>query len=420
MTHSAEYIESILDVTDAHLLADRTIVIITADHGEVDAGGHGGADDALTLIPFIVYRKGYRQMPSYRDEYQIEDVAPTVATLLGIPVPRQSSGMPIDFAVRTLGGKAAERGREAARDLFEAKQQRVNMFLIETKMLSNEWHRLVQDVPDLARDNHWIQGATEEQLQASSLALETTYQSFKVSLQSRLLARNMTLSVLLVLALLMYMFRRMQQHTLCDASTDDLPMVVAMITVGTYVGAEYAIVRGIYAGWGYYQWDSTVVHCIPACITFFLVTTGVGSAVQFIVVRCTHAWAVRWVTTADAPGGKCSGVAGVTALNSCWFLFMECTFARNRVRSAKDFALVYLVRNYSFALSVMVWCALLIAQAAYSFLVPLLLPNWIITETTWNLRFQVVSFQFMMFPLLVGNLATLWSFSRRNRMFWKS
>ena len=58
VTHSAEYIESILDVTDAHPLADRTIVIITSDHGEVDAGGHGGSDDALTLIPFIVYRKG--------------------------------------------------------------------------------------------------------------------------------------------------------------------------------------------------------------------------------------------------------------------------------------------------------------------------------------------------------------------------
>ena len=126
------------------------------------------------------------------------------------------------------------------------------------------------------------------------------------------------------------------------------------------------------------------------------------------------------MTTADAPGGKWSGAAGVATLNSCWFLFMECTFARNRVRSAADFTFVYLVRNYSFALSVLAWCALLIAQAAYSFLVPMLLPNWIITETTWNLRFQVVSFQFMLFPLLVGNLATLWSFSPRNRVFWKA
>lgn len=36
---------------------EKTAVIITADHGHVTVGGHGGFDEATMYIPLIVYQK---------------------------------------------------------------------------------------------------------------------------------------------------------------------------------------------------------------------------------------------------------------------------------------------------------------------------------------------------------------------------
>jgi arylsulfatase A-like enzyme len=78
-------------------VADRTIVVVTADHGE-SLGEHGiwfnhiGLYDPVTRVPLLVYAPG-RVAPGRRDDPASGlDVAPTILGLAGLPVPPEMRG----------------------------------------------------------------------------------------------------------------------------------------------------------------------------------------------------------------------------------------------------------------------------------------------------------------------------------------
>jgi len=69
---------------------DRTTFVITADHGHIAEGGHGGWEDEVTRVPAVLVGRG---VASQRNELmQQADIAPTVAALLDVPVPRLAAG----------------------------------------------------------------------------------------------------------------------------------------------------------------------------------------------------------------------------------------------------------------------------------------------------------------------------------------
>ncbi|PRP76006.1 type I phosphodiesterase/nucleotide pyrophosphatase domain protein [Planoprotostelium fungivorum] len=85
----------------------RTIVAITADHGHVDVGGHGGTASQVTQIPLVFYCNGSNLGTAELEgrmniedplsltrstPYTSHDVSTTLAALLGVPTPRQSEG----------------------------------------------------------------------------------------------------------------------------------------------------------------------------------------------------------------------------------------------------------------------------------------------------------------------------------------
>lgn len=66
------------------------MIIITGDHGMRDLGGHGGSTEAEVMIPFIVLNKPcstHRKIPVMQT-----DLAPTLASLMGLPLPADSVG----------------------------------------------------------------------------------------------------------------------------------------------------------------------------------------------------------------------------------------------------------------------------------------------------------------------------------------
>jgi hypothetical protein len=83
-----------------------TVVVLTADHGHVDSGGHGGLDEHLQNVPFVVYKRGSgfktktgltsRRFPSRTQQVQNIDVPGTVCAMLGINVPRHNQGVYIE------------------------------------------------------------------------------------------------------------------------------------------------------------------------------------------------------------------------------------------------------------------------------------------------------------------------------------
>jgi hypothetical protein len=68
---------------------DRTLFVITADHGHLDQGGHGGWEGVVTRVPalFIGQARMLERAPISQT-----DIAPTVAAFLGMPVPAHAEG----------------------------------------------------------------------------------------------------------------------------------------------------------------------------------------------------------------------------------------------------------------------------------------------------------------------------------------
>ncbi len=68
---------------------DRTTFVITADHGHIDGGGHGGWENAVTRVPAVFVGPN-----ASLDSGQIEqvDIAATASVALGLRPPRNSAG----------------------------------------------------------------------------------------------------------------------------------------------------------------------------------------------------------------------------------------------------------------------------------------------------------------------------------------
>ncbi len=66
-------------------------ILITADHGHTDRGGHGGLEPEVVSVPLIAAGAGIRHGATANDARLI-DLAPTVAALLGFPAPGHGLG----------------------------------------------------------------------------------------------------------------------------------------------------------------------------------------------------------------------------------------------------------------------------------------------------------------------------------------
>ncbi len=70
-------------------------MVITADHGNcermVDENGHPHTAHTLDLVPFLLIGEAWKQA-KLRPEGQLEDIAPTLLQILGIPQPPEMSG----------------------------------------------------------------------------------------------------------------------------------------------------------------------------------------------------------------------------------------------------------------------------------------------------------------------------------------
>ena len=68
----------------------RDLAVITADHGHRDEGGHGGPGPDITRVVTCFAGPGVRRDRSY-PHLDTRDLAPTLAVLLGVPIPRHAA-----------------------------------------------------------------------------------------------------------------------------------------------------------------------------------------------------------------------------------------------------------------------------------------------------------------------------------------
>lgn len=90
---AAKRADDLLRETVSLLDLSLDTVIVFSDHGQIDAGGHGGHDPVTLVEPFVA--AGARIVPGEYNNMQMIDVAPTIAVLLGTNIPASSEGLPM-------------------------------------------------------------------------------------------------------------------------------------------------------------------------------------------------------------------------------------------------------------------------------------------------------------------------------------
>jgi hypothetical protein len=106
----------------ARIDLEHDAVIITADHGHTGRGGHGGIEPEVMTVPLIAAGAGIRPGATPVDAHLI-DIAPTVATLLGIPAPGHGLGHTLVEILELDAAQAA--ARNAADALRQAVTRRI-------------------------------------------------------------------------------------------------------------------------------------------------------------------------------------------------------------------------------------------------------------------------------------------------------
>jgi hypothetical protein len=99
---------------------DRDTLVVTADHGHVGIGGHGGPEDEVLHVPLVLAGAGIRA--GARGAARQVDIAPTLSALLGLAIPSSNQGRPLLDALALDPARRAEvlRAVVAQREPFVA------------------------------------------------------------------------------------------------------------------------------------------------------------------------------------------------------------------------------------------------------------------------------------------------------------
>ena len=82
--------DDLLREISALLDLNQDTLLICSDHGQIDAGGHGGQDPVVLREPFVLVGAGV--IPGQYADIQMVDLAPTLAALLGTNLPASAQG----------------------------------------------------------------------------------------------------------------------------------------------------------------------------------------------------------------------------------------------------------------------------------------------------------------------------------------
>ncbi len=119
-------VDAALRAAVAGLDLTRDAIIVIADHGHTDRGGHGGLETLVVDVPFIVAGAGV--VPGATLDVLLMDVAPTAAALLGLPAPGHGLGR---TALTALALAPADAARIAALD---SARVRINTGVVDREL----------------------------------------------------------------------------------------------------------------------------------------------------------------------------------------------------------------------------------------------------------------------------------------------
>ena len=145
---SEEYLEAtqIADRALARVLGkvdlSQDTIIVTADHGHTDRGGHGGTEPEVLTVPLILAGAGVANATIY--DARLIDIAPTVAALLGIPAPGHGMGKTLlDLVKLEPDAKQHRKDFDRLRLLATESTVKISQARAEASLLEDRTLRLV-------------------------------------------------------------------------------------------------------------------------------------------------------------------------------------------------------------------------------------------------------------------------------------
>jgi uncharacterized protein YfiM (DUF2279 family) len=116
---SEQYLKTALRVdTDLSVLANalqdaNTTFVVVSDHGHIDTGGHGGWEPVVVDVPAVLAGPG---AALGQGKGRLEDLAPTVAAIAGLPAPRHAVGriLPGVLSTSEIEARAPEHDQRLA------------------------------------------------------------------------------------------------------------------------------------------------------------------------------------------------------------------------------------------------------------------------------------------------------------------
>lgn len=87
---AAQRVDTLIGRVAAALDLRATALIITSDHGHLDQGGYGGPEPPVATVPLVIAGPGVK--PGDYGTIDQTDIAPTLAALMGLPIPAESQG----------------------------------------------------------------------------------------------------------------------------------------------------------------------------------------------------------------------------------------------------------------------------------------------------------------------------------------
>ena len=193
--YSMDQLATVLEALEARGVADRTLVVVTSDHGE-ELFDHGGFAHGYSLfeevvrVPLFVRRPGQQQASVIADPVTLADLYPSILELAGFP-PRHAvdgrsflpllEGSPeveersLVFDIRhpeRCSARAIRRGRYKmilVESNYEGLENRAALFDLEAD--PQERRNLVAERPELARELAEELNARLAELEAGALPL---------------------------------------------------------------------------------------------------------------------------------------------------------------------------------------------------------------------------------------------------------
>ena len=160
-------IDGLLRLVDAD-----TTVVITSDHAMTNRGGHGGSDAEARRTPLVMVGRGIRQVSGLAVD-QV-DLTPTLAALMGVPIPAQSTGRIIHEAL-DLSDEERERRLVLNRDQL--------LHLLEATYPS-QWQRRLDDARERVRLGAFLR-SDERNLSATSREASETIDAVRQTIDER-------------------------------------------------------------------------------------------------------------------------------------------------------------------------------------------------------------------------------------------